>query len=179
VALLRRAAARALALSAPDSAITYLRRGLAEPPSHEERPVVMLELGRAEARAGRAEAGADLRRAIELAPDAAARSLAALELARAIKYGGGSAAALPVLENCLAETAEPVAAELLEVEILGMAHVSAETRVHLAGRPRDRRSRRSPSTALAAAARPTRPLGSPRVSPPRSTPATPPRTSRC
>jgi DNA-binding CsgD family transcriptional regulator len=131
VPILRQAAARALALGVPGSAVAYLERGLAEAPPEPERAELLLELGRAEGRAGMPSAAEHLERAIELAPDPHARGGAALELARAVKYGGGGPGAVPVLERCLAEAPDRRLAELLEVEMLEVAYISRETRARL------------------------------------------------
>ena len=52
VAALRGAAARASERGAPDAAVAYLRRALAEPPAGPERAGVLTDLGNAELRAG-------------------------------------------------------------------------------------------------------------------------------
>jgi signal transduction protein with GAF and PtsI domain len=49
VATLRQAAGTALPRGAADSAVAYLRRALAEPPSAEDRVDVLMELAAAEA----------------------------------------------------------------------------------------------------------------------------------
>src|SRR5205814_9254763 len=50
VATLREAAARSLARGAPDTAVTYLRRALEEPPDPSDRVETLSELGLAERR---------------------------------------------------------------------------------------------------------------------------------
>lgn len=52
VAVLRRTADRAWRTGAPETAVIHLKRALAEPPSRADRPAVLVELGRAEIRAG-------------------------------------------------------------------------------------------------------------------------------
>ena len=91
VAALRGAAARASERGAPDAAVAYLRRALAEPPAGPERAWVLTELGNAELRAG-ALVGGDvgwegespavehLREAVELIEDPRQRAEAALLL---------------------------------------------------------------------------------------------------
>ena len=95
VAALRRAAARASEREAPDAAVAYLRRALAEPPAGPERAGVLTELGDAELRAG-ALVGGDvgwegespavehLREAVELIEDPRQRAEAALLLGDAL-----------------------------------------------------------------------------------------------
>lgn len=52
VGLLRRTADRAWRTGVPDTAVTHLKRALAEPPPAADRPAVLVELGRAEVRSG-------------------------------------------------------------------------------------------------------------------------------
>jgi DNA-binding CsgD family transcriptional regulator len=72
----------AVARGAPAEAVRYLRRALAEPASHEERPTVVLELGRAEALAGEPGAADRLRGAVDLIDDPPRLASAALGTAR-------------------------------------------------------------------------------------------------
>jgi DNA-binding CsgD family transcriptional regulator len=66
VATLRRAAQRSLSQGAPEAAVAYLRRALAEPPPAEERLEVLAELGIAETVLFEADAAADhLRQALD------------------------------------------------------------------------------------------------------------------
>ena len=84
---LRSAAERALAQGAPDAAITYLRRALAEPPPAAERGRLLAALGFAEARGVAADAPAaieHLREAIALAQDPADRARTAILLAEVL-----------------------------------------------------------------------------------------------
>lgn len=95
VAALRGAAARASERGAPDAAVAYLRRALAEPPAGPERAGVLMDLGNAELRAG-ALVGGDvgwegespavehLREAVELIEDPRERAEAALLLGDAL-----------------------------------------------------------------------------------------------
>ena len=63
------AARMAIASGAPDSAVAYLRRALAEPPSGRLRPDVLLELGFAESYAGDRQAAARLEAALAAAAE--------------------------------------------------------------------------------------------------------------
>jgi DNA-binding CsgD family transcriptional regulator len=74
---LRQAAGRALTRGSPTTAVTLLRRALAEPPSADERGGVLLELGIAELLSANPSAGERLRVAIEVLDDPWARVAAA------------------------------------------------------------------------------------------------------
>ncbi|HET8651868.1 MAG TPA: LuxR C-terminal-related transcriptional regulator [Gaiellaceae bacterium] len=82
VKTLREAARGALARGAADSAVVYLRRALAEPPSGSERVEVLFELGSAETLVSGPAAVEHLREAHELIEDPVRRAEAALLLAR-------------------------------------------------------------------------------------------------
>jgi DNA-binding CsgD family transcriptional regulator len=128
VALLRAAARRAVALGAPASALAPLERALAEPPPAGERFGVLMELGRVAAATGSPDAERHLRQAIDAAPGDGARARAALELVRAVKYGGGGPDAAPVAERALGAAGDPELAELVEIELLCTATVSRAMR---------------------------------------------------
>jgi DNA-binding CsgD family transcriptional regulator len=128
VALLRAAARRAVALGAPASALAPLERALAEPPRAGDRFELLLELGRVAAATGSPDAERHLRGAIDDAPDAAGRARGALELVRAVRYGGGGPDAAPIVERSMAETHDRTTAELLEIELLCTATVSRALR---------------------------------------------------
>jgi hypothetical protein len=82
VITLGEAARSALARGAADSAVVYLRRALAEPPSGSERVDVLFELGSAETLVSGPAAVEHLREAHELIEDPVRRAEAALLLAR-------------------------------------------------------------------------------------------------
>jgi DNA-binding CsgD family transcriptional regulator/tetratricopeptide (TPR) repeat protein len=84
VATLRDAARRAGSRGASESAIAYLRRALAEPPSDEQRAELLLELGCAEALLSGEDAVEHLRDAHTLIADPARRAEAALMLGRSL-----------------------------------------------------------------------------------------------
>ncbi|MBE2320135.1 helix-turn-helix transcriptional regulator [Solirubrobacter sp. CPCC 204708] len=134
VAILRAAAERARVLGAPATAAAYLRRALAEPPPPELRCEVLTELGHAEARAGLGEATEHLRIAVAEASAPAARARAALELARALKFGGDAVRAVDVLEAVPPALDDPELRELVELELIGLAYISRGARERLAGR---------------------------------------------
>jgi DNA-binding NarL/FixJ family response regulator len=133
---LRAAAARAEVLGAPATAAAYLKRALAEPPARELRCEVLTELGTAEARAGLAEAIPHLRAAVEEAGGPTARAGAALELARALKFGGNAVRAVGVLQALEPDISAlgPDLRELVELEHIGLAYISEGARERLAGR---------------------------------------------
>jgi DNA-binding CsgD family transcriptional regulator len=84
VEVLRAAARRALDQGAPSAAARYLERALREPPAGEEQTRLLLELGRAEAVAGMANASAHLEAALVGAGDSSERAEILLDLARAL-----------------------------------------------------------------------------------------------
>jgi DNA-binding CsgD family transcriptional regulator len=93
---LRRAAASAGGRGAPEVAVSYLRRALAEPPSAELLPAVAHELGAAALRAGDGELGiARLREAVRGLGDPGVRARAANALGSALfqAYRGPEAVA--------------------------------------------------------------------------------------
>jgi DNA-binding CsgD family transcriptional regulator len=99
VKALRSAAERATARGAPDSAATYLRRALQEPPIVATRPDVLLALGRAESAAGLPTAIARLREASAQARDPRGRGQAMLMLGRALYASGQLKAAVEVFDD--------------------------------------------------------------------------------
>jgi DNA-binding CsgD family transcriptional regulator len=100
---LRAAAASALERGAPGEAVRLLRRALAEPPSREARPRVVLDLGRAEATAGEAQSVGRLREASELIDDRRERAQTALHTGRTLFAFGRQADAAAAFERGLLE----------------------------------------------------------------------------
>ena len=82
------AAERSLGHGAPESAMSYLRRALAEPPSRHLRVRVQLLLGKAEAAVGEPDALDRLGGALELIEEPAARASVRLEIGRALHLKG-------------------------------------------------------------------------------------------
>jgi len=103
VELLCIAAKRALATGAPDLAVRLLRRALREPPPAELRARVVLQLGRAEAVAGEAEAVEHLSHAAELVDGQRERALTALDLGYVLYAQGRQGDAVRALERGLNE----------------------------------------------------------------------------
>lgn len=99
VSVLRDAAAMALAEGIPRTAIDLLERAVGEPPSDDERGDVLVELGRAQARAGDAAAMDTLTAAVELGADVEQRAEAALVLAQALTVAGNMQGANEVLSE--------------------------------------------------------------------------------
>ena len=86
VGVLRRAAADAQRRGAYDGAVTYLRRAMEEPPPREERPGLLLELGRVETSGEGPAALRHLAEAYETLQDEPARAAAAQMLARTMIF---------------------------------------------------------------------------------------------
>ncbi len=123
------AARAATANGAPDSAVAYLRRALAEPPSRRLRPDVLLELGFAESYAGDPQAAAHLEAALDIAPATTAQVSITLALGRMLQIGGRNREALEVFDRTRARlgATDKSAALTLEGAALGAAQFDAET----------------------------------------------------
>ena len=99
---LLRAARTATGRGAPDSAVTYLRRALEEPPAPGRRADVLWELGRVEVLISGPDAAEHLRAALDGLEDPARRALCAYELARTLLFTGFSGAAHDVVRRTAA-----------------------------------------------------------------------------
>jgi DNA-binding CsgD family transcriptional regulator len=100
---LRSAAEKALARGAPDSAVSYLRRALREPPAKGDRLDVSRELGAALLRAADPE-GIEVLRAVRASlEDPVSRVEIAMELSASIGLRRSPAEAAALLEESLAE----------------------------------------------------------------------------
>jgi DNA-binding CsgD family transcriptional regulator len=123
------AARAATANGAPDSAVTYLRRALAEPPSGLLRPDVLLELGFAESYAAGPQAAAHLQAALDIAPATTAQVSITLALGRMLQIGGRNRESLEVFDRtrALLGATDRRAALTLEGAALGAAQFDAET----------------------------------------------------
>jgi DNA-binding CsgD family transcriptional regulator len=113
---LRSAAARALRRGAPGTALTLLRRALAEPPTESARPGVLLETGRAARLAGDTSAVRYLDEAHEQAGDLSSRVEAARELATALTANGDMKQAAAVLEKAIEALPRGASEEQLRLE---------------------------------------------------------------
>jgi len=123
------AARAAVANGAPDSAVAYLRRALAEPPSQRLRPDVLLELGFAESYAGDPQAAAHLEAALDVAPATTAQVSITLALGRMLQIAGRNREALAVFDRTRSRlgATDRRAALMLEGAALGAAQFDAET----------------------------------------------------
>jgi DNA-binding CsgD family transcriptional regulator len=123
------AARTAIENGAPDSAVAYLRRALAEPPSGRLRPDVLLELGFAESYAGDPQAAAHLQAALDIAPATTAQVSITLALGRMLQIGGRNQESLEVFDRTRARlgATDPSAALTLEGAALGAAQFDTET----------------------------------------------------
>jgi tetratricopeptide (TPR) repeat protein len=123
------AARTATASGAPDSAVAYLRRALAEPPSGRLRPDVLLELGFAESYAGDPQAAAHLHAALDIAPATTAQVSITLALGRMLQIGGRNRESLEVFDRTRARlgATDRSAALTLVGAALGAAQFDAET----------------------------------------------------
>jgi DNA-binding CsgD family transcriptional regulator len=133
VGQLRRAAAEGSAAGAPASAATLLERAVREPPASVERVEVLLELGRAEAAAGRPEASDHLRAAAALAGDGVARARVLLDLGRVLYVSGRPREAAATLDEGLRSCDEAVSGSL-KAELQAVWLTVARTELSL--RPR-------------------------------------------
>ena len=96
---LRAAARSAVATGAPDSAVAYLRRALAEPPCEPLRPDVLLELGFAESYAGDPQAAVHLEAALDAATGVSTQVSIALARGRMLQIDGRNHEALEVFDR--------------------------------------------------------------------------------
>ncbi len=101
VARMREVARTSVAIGAPDSAIDWLRRALAEPPTEKVRPAVLFELGSALSMVGSPAAVELLQQSLKLTSDADGRAKIALVLTEALQHAGEIALAVEVLETAL------------------------------------------------------------------------------
>ncbi|GAA4927924.1 regulatory LuxR family protein [Actinomycetospora succinea] len=130
VRALRDAAARATGRGAPDVAVRYLRRALAEPPAPSERSAVLFDLGVAAMWAGDPEALDVLTRAAEEADDVTDRARARLFRARLLFEYGRILDAVAACEQGIAELGDttPDLARELEAQLLTAAIQDHRTR---------------------------------------------------
>src|SRR3954469_11329464 len=140
---LREAGARALGSGATKSAVAYLSRALAEPPSADVKPAVLRELGSAQVRIGIDDGIAHLREALESVGDHAQRAAVVRELALALTTFGRTPEALRLLGTEV-EALRPHDSEgalLMEADLLGYAQFAPDAsgllheRLGRSGRP--------------------------------------------
>lgn len=123
VETLREAGRVAVARGAPESAVGYLRRALAEPPPADVHGSVAGELGLAEMRLGDQASVAHLREALERAHDPVARADTARALTLSLLLGGQGAEALEVIDEVVAslEVHDRRLARTLDAELTSQA----------------------------------------------------------
>jgi DNA-binding CsgD family transcriptional regulator len=100
---LQAAAREARYSGAPQSAVRYLERALAEPPNRDQRPAVLGELGAAEAALGLPAAAEHLEAALEGTTDPRQRAGLGLELGRVFDARGEHARAAEAFERGLSD----------------------------------------------------------------------------
>jgi DNA-binding CsgD family transcriptional regulator len=103
VSTLQEAARAARAKGAAESAVSYLERALAEPPTDARRREVVLELGRAEALTNGAAASEHLREAYDLLDDPHERAATARGLTLTLLYTGRTEEAAQVAKRAASE----------------------------------------------------------------------------
>jgi DNA-binding CsgD family transcriptional regulator len=133
VELLRDAACAPLGLGDAAGAASLLARALEEPPAAGERGAVMLELGRAYARAGAPEAIAPLTEIVSLAQDPGEIASAAIELSGMLFFAGRATEGASTLREAQERLpAGNAARDQLQVALLGVSLTSVSAR-HGAG----------------------------------------------
>jgi DNA-binding CsgD family transcriptional regulator len=125
VATLAAAARDAAARGAPDAAVAYLRRALAEPAPAHQAPELTWQLGRAEAASFGETALPTLERALALAGDASRRAEIALEISLILRISSDFRRALAILEPVIEEL-QPgtLLSERAEGELISVAMLS-------------------------------------------------------
>jgi DNA-binding CsgD family transcriptional regulator len=103
---LRAAAARAVGRGAPESAVAYLRRALAETADVSLRVLLARELGRAEKVLGDPAAAEHLRESLRLTSDPAMRAAVVPDLAELLLLAGQWEAGTTLVREALAELAD-------------------------------------------------------------------------
>ena len=123
VETLRIAADRALVRGAPEVAVRYLRRALAEPPPQEKRVDTLRELGLAEQRVDVSAAAEHLRQALAETEEPLRHARLALELGRSLFRLNRGPEAVRIFEQAIERLGdeEPELSEMLEAELINSA----------------------------------------------------------
>jgi tetratricopeptide (TPR) repeat protein len=123
VETLRLAADRATVRGAPDAAVRYLRRALAEPPAEEVVVDVLCELGLAEQRVDLPAAATHLAEGLDSIKAPLRKARIALELGRTLFRLNRGPEAVRVLEQAVGELgdSEPELRHMLEAELINSA----------------------------------------------------------
>jgi DNA-binding CsgD family transcriptional regulator len=136
VEVLGAAATRALTLGMPESAASYLRRALDEPPDPAIRPSILRQLGTCEAATGLPTAIGRFREALTAATDDRDRAQTLLALGRALSSAGRHAEALDAFEETAAiDGADAHVAAIAEAEGEALGLLDPERRPVLLARP--------------------------------------------
>jgi DNA-binding CsgD family transcriptional regulator len=141
VATLREAAHGSLARGAPDSAVAYLGRALAEPPAADQRGQALLELGRAEALVDGHAATPHLEEATRLIADPRRRAEIAVLLGTTLFFTYRTDEAVQVFDRGLAELGGVDADLARRLEAGIVAAASMDPRLHAVGAQRLERFR--------------------------------------
>jgi DNA-binding CsgD family transcriptional regulator len=136
---LRAAATEAVAKGAPESASTYLRRALAEPPAPAAEAGTLLELGVAEFSASQPGWQDHLEEAVDAAGEDATRIAAAVRLSNALVIHRRFAEAVTVCDGVAAslEGRDPEAHVVLEAMAIACGLLDAAVAPSVAERARD------------------------------------------
>ncbi len=148
---LRAAAWEAIARGAPEAAVRYLRRALAEPPERSLRLAVLVELGRAEALLPMAQDFSALREAMDLADGPSERASIGRELAVALCGVLRNVEARALIEDLLDQLEGLVDSTVTDSLMLiliaiGSDDLAAAPRVHARAAPYMERARRGEVT---------------------------------
>lgn len=137
VVTLWEAARHSIAVGAPESAVGFLKRALGEPPAAVDETELLLDLGRAEMRAGIGEAVDHLEQVVNRPSSSPVhRGLAALDLGELFMHTLRGEEAVPILEAGIAATkdVEPALAKRIEATLLFNACGSLSIRKQLLSR---------------------------------------------
>ena len=128
VATLREAASRALARGAPDTAVTYLRRALEEPPEPAARVETLSELGLAERRVDVVAGAGHLEEALREVEDPVWAARIGLELGRSLFRLNRGPEAVNVFDEAIRQLdgAPGDLRNMLEAELINAAGFDAE-----------------------------------------------------
>jgi class 3 adenylate cyclase/DNA-binding CsgD family transcriptional regulator len=128
VRTLRDAASRSLSRGAPDTAVTYLRRALDEPPEPAARIEPLIELGLAERRVDVVAGATHLEEAMREVDDPTERARLALELGRSLFRLNRGPEAVGVLDEALTglDAADTELRHMLEAELINAAGFDLE-----------------------------------------------------
>ena len=130
VQTLREAASRSLARGAPDAAVTYLRRALAEPPEPSDRVDTLCELGLAERRVDIGAGAEHLEQALRGVEEPGVRARIGLELGRSLFRLNRGPEAVRVFDDALRALGDgdPNLRNMLEAELINASGFDPEVK---------------------------------------------------